>query len=266
MKRLAIFFPFFLCCFAAALPGALLLSADGSLRPDLFLFAVCTVAGLAAGLLIFWLCTKKDWVSHRTQVLYMIAATILAAGFIACLLLSHCHLWILFLVEMASAFLFGYALIYAEELTNNILHIGYAAIVGLAAGLLLAAFFARFLSGVLAVAGIGASLLFFILAFFQKPLLFPDALPLYEKKVPTQIQSGVGKTREERMQKFAAHYKLTRRETDVLAIVVDNECTLKEVAYDLKISERMVQRYMTSIYHKTDTQSRIGLSLRYFDA
>ena len=37
----------------------------------------------------------------------------------------------------------------------------------------------------------------------------------------------------------------------------------KEIAYDLQISERIVQRYFNSIYDKTGTQGRVGLTLLY---
>lgn len=42
-----------------------------------------------------------------------------------------------------------------------------------------------------------------------------------------------------------------------------NDKAPKEIAYDLQISERIVQRYFNSIYEKTGTQGRVGLTLLY---
>lgn len=62
---------------------------------------------------------------------------------------------------------------------------------------------------------------------------------------------------------FAEKYGLTPRETDVLAAALYNDKAPKEIAYDLQISERIVQRYFNSIYEKTGTQGRVGLTLLY---
>ena len=62
---------------------------------------------------------------------------------------------------------------------------------------------------------------------------------------------------------FAEKYGLTPRETDVLAAALFNDKAPKEIAYDLQISERIVQRYFNSIYEKTGTQGRVGLTLLY---
>lgn len=62
---------------------------------------------------------------------------------------------------------------------------------------------------------------------------------------------------------FAGKYGLTPRETDVLSAALYNDKAPKEIAYDLQISERIVQRYFNSIYEKTGTQGRVGLTLLY---
>ena len=62
---------------------------------------------------------------------------------------------------------------------------------------------------------------------------------------------------------FAEKYGLTPRETDVLAAALYNDKAPKEIAYDLQISESIVQRYFNSIYEKTGTQGRVGLTLLY---
>lgn len=63
--------------------------------------------------------------------------------------------------------------------------------------------------------------------------------------------------------RFAEIYGLTPRETDVLSASLYNDKAPKEIAYDLQISERIVQRYFNSIYDKTGTQGRVGLTLLY---
>ena len=40
---------------------------------------------------------------------------------------------------------------------------------------------------------------------------------------------------------------------------------LQEIADSLYISRRMVQRYVSSIYEKTETKTRIGLFRNYMD-
>lgn len=70
-------------------------------------------------------------------------------------------------------------------------------------------------------------------------------------------------TVEERRQAFIEAARLTPRETDVLLAVTQNDRPLKQIASDLGISLRMVQRHLTSIYAKTGTQSRSGLTSKF---
>lgn len=65
---------------------------------------------------------------------------------------------------------------------------------------------------------------------------------------------------EEQRQVFIADHALTPREVDVLMAVTQDERPLKQVAEELGISMRMVQRHLSSIYQKTDTQTRAGLT------
>ena len=71
--------------------------------------------------------------------------------------------------------------------------------------------------------------------------------------------------RQERLLAFAQEYQLTPRELDVLAAVTANEQPLKQVADDLGISLRMVQRHLTSIYEKTSTRTRAGLARKCWE-
>lgn len=67
-------------------------------------------------------------------------------------------------------------------------------------------------------------------------------------------------TIEEQRQTFITDHGLTPREVDVLVAVTQDERPLKQVAEELGISMRMVQRHLSSIYQKTDTQTRAGLT------
>lgn len=65
---------------------------------------------------------------------------------------------------------------------------------------------------------------------------------------------------EEQRQTFIDNHALTPREVDVLIAVTQDERPFKQVAEELGISMRMVQRHLSSIYQKTDTQTRVGLT------
>lgn len=65
---------------------------------------------------------------------------------------------------------------------------------------------------------------------------------------------------EEQRQAFITDNGLTPREVDVLMAVTQDERPLKQIAEELGISMRMVQRHLSSIYQKTDTQTRAGLT------
>lgn len=65
---------------------------------------------------------------------------------------------------------------------------------------------------------------------------------------------------EEQRKAFIANHALTPREVDVLISVTQDERPLKQIAEELGISMRMVQRHLSSIYQKTDTQTRAGLT------
>ena len=70
---------------------------------------------------------------------------------------------------------------------------------------------------------------------------------------------------EARLEGFANHFSLTPRETEVLAAVTADERPLKRVAADMGISLRVLQRHLTSLYQKTGTQSRVGLTKLFWE-
>ena len=85
------------------------------------------------------------------------------------------------------------------------------------------------------------------------------------KEAEGKSESPSPEKRQERLLAFAQEYQLTPRELDVLAAVTANEQPLKQVADDLGISLRMVQRHLTSIYEKTSTRTRAGLARKCWE-
>lgn len=70
---------------------------------------------------------------------------------------------------------------------------------------------------------------------------------------------------QERMKLYAQHCSLTPRETEVLEQLLTTEDGVQEIADSLYISRRMVQRYISSIYEKTETKTRLGLFQSYMN-
>ena len=68
---------------------------------------------------------------------------------------------------------------------------------------------------------------------------------------------------QERLQLYARRCSLTPRETEVLELLLTTDDDLQRIADSLYISRRMVQRYVTSIYEKTETKTRLGLFQSY---
>ena len=64
---------------------------------------------------------------------------------------------------------------------------------------------------------------------------------------------------------FAGRCSRTPREIEVLATVTADERPLKHVAADMGISLRVLQRHLTSLYQKTGTQSRVGLTKLFWE-
>lgn len=71
---------------------------------------------------------------------------------------------------------------------------------------------------------------------------------------------------DRRLQTLADECHLTPRECEVLRMVVGGEQPIKQIASDMGISPRMVQRHLTSLYQKTGAQTRAGLTSRFYGA
>lgn len=84
----------------------------------------------------------------------------------------------------------------------------------------------------------------------------PDAAPSVD---------GAAIDPEAHLADFAGRFSLTSRETEVLAAVTADERPLKHVAADMGISLRVLQRHLTSLYQKTGTQSRVGLTKLFWE-
>lgn len=70
---------------------------------------------------------------------------------------------------------------------------------------------------------------------------------------------------QQRLELYAQHCSLTPRETEVLERLMTTDDDLQRIADSLYISRRMVQRYVSSIYEKTETKTRLGLFQSYMN-
>lgn len=64
---------------------------------------------------------------------------------------------------------------------------------------------------------------------------------------------------QEQLLQLSQQYVLTQREQDVFNLLVNTDDSLQEIADQLFISRRTLERHISSIYQKTDTKTRIGL-------
>lgn len=80
----------------------------------------------------------------------------------------------------------------------------------------------------------------------------------YKAEQPSATLSAAQK-----LELFANTYNLTPRETEVLQAVSSDDRPLKQIASEMGISLRMLQKHLTSLYQKTDAQTRTGLALKF---
>ncbi len=96
-------------------------------------------------------------------------------------------------------------------------------------------------------------------------------LPYLSNAVTSSRQAGKRSSGEpelspkERLALYAQHCSLTPRETEVLEKLLTTEDGVQEIADGLYISRRMLQRYISSIYEKTETKTRLGLFQSYMN-
>ena len=87
-------------------------------------------------------------------------------------------------------------------------------------------------------------------------VLLPYIVSALKKEAEVQAETL---SHEELMQRFAKSHMLTPREAEVLEKLLCTEEGVQEIADGLFISRRVLQRYISSVYEKTGTKSRIGL-------
>lgn len=112
-----------------------------------------------------------------------------------------------------------------------------------------------------------ASLILFVLvsvAFVGAGLFRLPSTVGEREAIKAGLAAAAAPTVEEMQAEFISRSGLTPREEEVLRAVTADERPLKQVADDLGISLRMVQRHLTNIYSKTDTQTRAGLTRAFF--
>lgn len=112
-----------------------------------------------------------------------------------------------------------------------------------------------------------ASLILFVLvsvAFVGAGLFRLSSTVGEREAIQAGLAAAAAPTPEEVQAEFISRSGLTPREEEVLRAVTADERPLKQVADDLGISLRMVQRHLTNIYSKTDTQTRAGLTRAFF--
>ena len=72
-------------------------------------------------------------------------------------------------------------------------------------------------------------------------------------------------TQEQKLHAYCRRCAFTPRETEVFERLITTDDDLQGIADSLYISRRMVQRYVSSIYEKTETKTRLGLFQRYMN-
>ncbi|MBQ9199811.1 MAG: helix-turn-helix transcriptional regulator [Lachnospiraceae bacterium] len=100
----------------------------------------------------------------------------------------------------------------------------------------------------------------------ESPLKAQGEWILFESDEALQsIESKEEATQKEFMN-YASTYELTPRECDVLKCILNSDESMKIIAEQLGISERMLYRYMNQLYEKTGAENRAGLVKKYYES
>ena len=73
------------------------------------------------------------------------------------------------------------------------------------------------------------------------------------------------RAQEQKIYAYCMRCTFPPRETEVLERLLTTDDDLQGIADSLYISRRMVQRYVSSIYEKTETKTRLGLFQSYMN-
>jgi len=97
-------------------------------------------------------------------------------------------------------------------------------------------------------------------------LVFVVILVLFWLKgdlIPAKPVKQEVRSKKQTLEDFAAKYRFTPREADIMEKILASDKGVKELASEVNISERVLYRYLSSLYEKTGATSRIGLLLLY---
>ena len=251
------------CMFSTLDNVVTLANAQGSISvetwPRLFLAA----SGLAAGVLF-------DIREHRYMGFIMFAVTVLSTISILAVEAGASPVIGLIVFYLSSGFFVTFFTTTFLQLAPRMRTPQLWAGMGRAANNL-CAFTVSGVSMMLTQSGIAAvmiaSLILFVLvsvAFIGAGLFRLPSTVGEREAIQAGLAAAAAPTLEEVQAEFISRSGLTPREEEVLRAVTADERPLKQVADDLGISLRMVQRHLTSIYSKTDTQTRAGLTRAFF--
>lgn len=103
-----------------------------------------------------------------------------------------------------------------------------------------------------------------VLCIFVLLILLKDIISaMYVQKDASDPKDSMSK--EEVLNHYCEHYGFTPREKEVFEKLITTENGNQEIADELFISRRVLQRHVASIYEKTGTKNRIGLYQSYWD-
>ena len=66
-------------------------------------------------------------------------------------------------------------------------------------------------------------------------------------------------TKEEKLLSIKKHYAFTPRESEVFEYLISTEDSVQDIANNMYVSKRTLERYISSIYKKTGVKSRVSL-------
>ena len=95
-------------------------------------------------------------------------------------------------------------------------------------------------------------------------LIYTNKRKAFFDRLAAEQESEAGDS--EKLQRLAEKFSLTPREAEVFGLLVNTEDGLQSIADRLYVSRRTLERYVSAIYEKTGSKSRIGLVTLYNNA
>lgn len=87
-------------------------------------------------------------------------------------------------------------------------------------------------------------------------------LMLFDGQLNIRAEKSI--TEPSHMSAFVIKHRFTPREAEIFSLLLDNDATNKDIASELLLSLRVLERYITSIYEKTGASTRIELMNLYY--